>query len=164
MISPEGEEVKGEKRNEKMMSSAKKRVPAIEGWFRMDFEQPCLLGSRCASCGTYSFPKEQFCCKNPNCSGTEFEDAPLSRRGTLWSFTDNRYQPPKPYVSPDPFVPYAVAAVELPKEKMVVLGQVAKGVELTQLKAGMDMELVLDTLFEDAENEYIVWKWRPVGQ
>jgi hypothetical protein len=26
---------------------------------------------------------------------------------------------------------------------------------------GMEMELVLDTLNEDAENEYVVYKWRP---
>ena len=148
----------------KQLMSAKKRVPAVEGWFQMDFERPHLLGSRCKSCGTYAFPKETFSCKNPNCAGTEFEVAPLSRVGKLWSFTDNRYQPPKPYVSPDPFVPYAIAAVELPAEKMVVLGQVVTGVDIGQLKAGMDMELVLDTLNEDAENEYIVWKWKPVAR
>ena len=27
----------------------------------------------------------------------------------------------------------------------------------------MEMELVLDTLFEDDENEYVVWKWRPAA-
>ena len=27
----------------------------------------------------------------------------------------------------------------------------------------MEMELVLDTLYEDDENEYVVWKWRPVA-
>lgn len=144
--------------------SAKKRVPAVDGWFEMDFERPRLLGSRCTSCGTYAFPRETFSCKSPACTGTQFEDVPLSRSGTLWSFTDNRYQPPKPYVSPDPFVPYAIAAVELPREKMVVLGQVARGSDIRGLKAGMAMELVLDTLYEDAENEYVVWKWRPAGQ
>jgi uncharacterized OB-fold protein len=66
-------------------------------------------------------------------------------------------------VSSDPFVPYAMAAVELAEEKMVVLGQVVPGVEVAELEAGMEMELVLGTLFEDDENEYLVWKWKPAA-
>jgi len=86
---------------------------------------------------------------------------PALRRGKLWSFTDNRYPPPKPYVAPEPFEPYAVAAVELEREKMVVLGQVVKGVACADLRAGMEMELVLDTLYRDGENDVVTWKWRP---
>ncbi|NRA10061.1 MAG: hypothetical protein HRU02_18035 [Myxococcales bacterium] len=45
---------------------------------------------------------------------------------------------------------------------MVVLGQVDDaGVE--DLEVGAEMELVFDTLFEDDENEYVVWKWRKVA-
>jgi len=143
---------------------AKNKVPAIEGWFDMNFNEPHLIGSRCTSCGSYFFPKESYFCRNPSCTSSDFEERPLSNRGVLWSFTDNRYQPPAPYVSPDPFTPYIVAAVELEDEKMVVLGQVDPDVELSQLSAGTTMELYLDTLFEDDDNEYIVWKWRPVSQ
>ena len=28
----------------------------------------------------------------------------------------------------------------------------------------MQMELVTDTLFEDADKRYIVWKWKPAEQ
>jgi hypothetical protein len=142
---------------------AKKRVAAIDGWFAMDDAVPHLLGSRCAKCGTVFFPKESYFCRNPGCSSSEFEEVPLSSRGRLWSFTNNCYPPPKPYMAADPFVPYIVAAVELAAEKMVVLGQVAAGVTLDELSAGMEMELCLDTLFTDADNEYVVWKWRPVA-
>jgi len=142
---------------------ARTRVPAIEGWFRADEHDPRLLGSRCTACGAYFFPKESFYCRNPACAGTEFEEVPLSRRGRLWSYTNNCYPPPEPYVAADPFEPYAVAAVELEEEKMVVLGQVVADVGVDRLEAGMEMELVLDTLFEDEENEYIVWKWRPAA-
>lgn len=145
------------------MSHAKKRVPAIDGWFSMQAESPSLLGTRCTSCRTVFFPKEEFFCKNPDCQGRDFEEVPLSRRGKLWSFTNNCYKPPAPYVSPDPFVPYTVAAVELAEEKIVILGQVVPGVSVDDLKAGMEMELVLDTLFEDEEQEHIVWKWKPVN-
>jgi uncharacterized OB-fold protein len=138
----------------------KPRKPAIEGWFTMDAAKPRLLGTRCASCSTVYFPKETTFCRNPGCAGTEFTEVELSSRGRLWSFTNNCYQPPEPYVSPDPFVPYAVAAVELEAEKMVVLGQV-EGASVEQLEAGQQMELVLGKLYEDSEAEYLVWKWRP---
>ena len=143
------------------MPPPKARVPAVDGWFTLDEASPQLLGTRCKACGTYFFPKETSFCRNPNCAGSEFEEVPLSTRGKLWSFTDNRYAPPKPYMAGDPFVPYAVAAVELEREKMVILGQVAGGVGCDQLHAGQEMELVLDTLYEDDANEYLVWKWRP---
>ncbi len=142
---------------------SKTKVPAVEGWFSMDSDEPALLGTRCKSCKTYFFPKETTFCRNPSCAGTEFEEVPLSRRGKLWSFTNNCYKPPAPYVAKDPFEPYAIAAVELEREKMVVLGQVVPEVGVEDLKAGMEMELVLDTLFEDDENEYLVWKWRPAA-
>ncbi len=146
-----------------MSDDAKTRTPAIEGWFRMDEADPALLGTRCTRCKTYYFPKESSFCRNPRCAGSEFEEVPLSRRGKLWSFTNNCYAPPLPYVAPDPFEPYAIAAVELAEEQMVVLGQVVKGVGVEDLKAGMEMELVLGTLYEDDDKEYVVWNWRPVA-
>jgi uncharacterized OB-fold protein len=141
--------------------SNKKRVPAVEGWFTLDEQAPRLLGSRCTTCGALFFPRESSFCRNPECAGRSFEEAPLSARGRLWSVTDNRYPPPAPYVAKEPFEPYAVAAVELEAEKIVVLGQVVPGIAARDLEVGQEMELVLDTLFEDEQSEYIVWKWRP---
>lgn len=135
------------------------QVPAIEGWFTTDGD-PRLLGSRCTSCGTYVFPKAALACPNPECAGDTFDEVKLSNRGRLWSWTVNHYAPPPPYVSPDPFVPYGVAAVELTEEKLVVLGQVAGDPD--DLKAGDEMELVVDTLFADDEGDHLVWKWRKV--
>ena len=140
--------------------ATKTRVPAVEGWFT-DSDAPRLVGSRCTACGTKFFPRRDLACADPACGGTELEDVELSRTGKLWSYTDNRYQPPPPYMSPDPFVPYQIAAVELDEEKIVVLGQVAPGVDASDLRIGLDMELVVDTLFEDDDHEYLVWKWRP---
>src|SRR5262249_299520 len=68
-----------------------------------------------------------------------------------------------PCVGGDPFEPFSVAAVELPREKMVVLGQVADGVDPATLRVGDEVELVLATLFEDDDHEYVVWKWKPTG-
>ena len=144
------------------MPQTKSRVPAVEGWFRPDEDQPALLGSRCLSCGTYAFPRQAYFCSNPVCSGMEFEEVPLSRRGRIWSFTDARYQPPPPYVAAEPYVPFCIAAVELADEKMVVMGQVVAGPTAADLHVGMEVELVVDTLYEDDEHEYLVWKWRPL--
>ena len=65
----------------------------------------------------------------------------------MWSYTENHYAPPPPYVAAEPFEPYALAAVELADEGIVVLGQVAKGVRAAELKVGMEMQLELDTLY-----------------
>jgi uncharacterized OB-fold protein len=142
------------------MATVKTRRPAVEGWFTMDEDAPHLVASRCCSCGTVWFPPAGGYCRNPVCEGSEPEEVRLSRTGRIWSYTDNRYQPPAPYVSPDPFRPYAIAAVELDEEKMVVLGQLAPDVDLASVSIGDSVELVLDTLYEDDESEYVVWKWR----
>jgi uncharacterized OB-fold protein len=47
----------------------------------------------------------------------------LSRCGTVWWYTDNRYAPPTPYVATNPFEPYAIAAVELADEKLAIPGR-----------------------------------------
>jgi len=140
------------------------RRPAIEGWFRTDDGGTRLLGTRCSSCGTPYFPRNELACRNPGCTGpkdgSELQEYAFSNRGTVWSYADARYQPPPPYVSPEPFVPYAIAAVELTEERIVVLGQATVGVE--DLEVGMPVELTEDTLYEDDEATYTVWKWRPV--
>jgi uncharacterized OB-fold protein len=139
----------------------KTRRPAVEGWFTVD-DAPHLIGSRCPACGTYAFPPAARGCPNPACRSQAMDTVPLSTRGTVWSFTDNRYQPPAPYISPDPFVPYTVAAVELATEKLVVLGQVDG--DPSALTVGAPAELVLAPLYEDDDAEYVVWKWRAVEE
>jgi uncharacterized OB-fold protein len=140
------------------------RVPAVEGWFTLGDEgAPALLGSRCTACGTYAFPAETQFCRNPDCVSQEFETVALSRRGRIWSYTDARYQPPPPYVAADPYVPFCLAAVELAAEKLVVMGQVTAGVTVDDLKVGDEVELVVDTLYADEDNDYLVWKWHPLS-
>jgi uncharacterized OB-fold protein len=145
------------------MSPVKTRLPAVEGWFTLDDEAPVLLGSRCTSCGNFAFPKETYFCRNPHCQGKEFAETPLSRTGKVWSYTNAGYQPPEPYVAADPYVPFAIAAVELAAEQMVVMGQVVPGVDVEDLHVGDEVEVVLGTLYEDDEHEYVVWKWRPLA-
>jgi uncharacterized OB-fold protein len=138
------------------------RRPAVEGWFTLRDEDPRLIGTRCDDCGTYAFPPARSGCANPACAGSELAEVELSRRGTVWSYTDARYQPPAPYVAADPYVPFALAAVELAEEQLVVMGQVVPGVGVDDLAVGMQVELVLDPLYEEDGVEVVVWKWRPV--
>ena len=88
----------------------------------------------------------------------------MSPRGTLWSYTENRYPPPAPYPAADPFEPFAIAAVELANEGIIVLGKVVEGTLAADLKVGMQMELATMTLFTDADGvERLVHAWRIAG-
>jgi uncharacterized OB-fold protein len=138
-------------------------VPAVEGWFTLGEEGgggPALLGSRCTGCGTYAFPAEPRYCRNPDCDSQAFDAVELSRRGKIWSYTDARYQPPPPYVAADPYVPFCLAAVELAAEKLVVMGQVVGGITVDDLRVGDEVELVIDTLYSEDGQDYLVWKWQ----
>ena len=142
------------------------QTPAIEGWFTTGPE-PALIGSRCTGCDCVFFPRtagEGSFCRNPVCDSETFEDVELSRRGRVWSYTDAQYQPPPPYIPvSDPFESFALAAVELP-EGLVILGQVAAGYGVGDLRVGQEAELVVETLYTDDDGERTVWRWLPLIQ
>ncbi|MEZ5138100.1 MAG: OB-fold domain-containing protein [Acidimicrobiales bacterium] len=143
------------------------RVPALgaEGWFTPDDPEPALLGMRCTTCGTYVFPKADFGCPNPACAGLAFDEVRLSRFGTVWSYTDARYQPPPPYVVPtEEHEPFCIAAVHLAEEGLVVMGQMVPGVTVDDLRVGLPVELVVDALFTEGDTEHVIWKWKPVTE
>ena len=131
-------------------------LPAIDGWFATDGDGGAyLIGGKCNKCGTYVFPPRANNCPNPACDGDDLAQVPLSRRGKLWSYTENRYAPPPP------FEPFAVAAVELADEGLIVLGKVVEGTLAADLKVGMDMELTTMPLYVDDDGvERIVHAWR----
>ena len=139
------------------------RVPAIAGWYTMDVAQPHLLGTSCKACGTYFFPALKDFCRNPLCAGTDFTEVQLSRTGSIWSYTNACYPPPPPFVVAEPFRPFAIAAVELEREKMIVLGQVVADVDVASLRIGMRMELVLESLYQAESEDRLIWKWRPLA-
>src|SRR3954471_21983841 len=140
------------------MTDAKSQVPAVEGWFTTG-DAPALLASRGTETGSYFFPKNLAFSRNPAAPTEELGEVELSRRGRVWSWATNHYQPPAPYVAPDPFVPYTVVAVELEREQMVVLGALAKDVDPAVLEVGVEVELEIGVLYEDDEHEYTVCQW-----
>lgn len=145
-----------------MNGQRKQRVAAREGWYTLDADRPRLLGGCCSGCGTYYFPPGVQYCRNPACDSEQFDEVELSNRGRIWSCTTAEYPPPPPFVAPEPYTPFALAAVELEKEKIVILGQLATGVSIGDVAIGDEVELVLETLFEDDDKDYLVWKWRPL--
>ena len=57
-------------------------------------------------------------------------------------------------------MPFALAAVELP-EGLVVLGQLADGYGVADVRVGSEVELVVETLYADDAGERTIWRWKP---
>ena len=148
---------------------ARTRVPVVEGWFAMPpddvpirrrvgaTDYPLIGGAAPAAARASSR-------RSGSCPAPRFADGarggPAADR-TLWSYTGEVPAARAAVPATDPYEPVCLAAVELERERMVVLGQVVAGVTVDDLRVGMEMELVLDTLNVDDEHEYVVWKWRP---
>jgi uncharacterized OB-fold protein len=68
-----------------------------------------LVGSRCDSCGTTTFPGQ------PNCArcGSAMSAVELPTQGTVWSWTVQRIAVKPPYTGPQPFEPFVVGYVDL---------------------------------------------------
>ncbi len=75
----------------------------------------------------------------------------LSRKGTLWSWTRQDFQPKEPFEGPEPFVPFLLGYVELPGE-VIVETRIVDAV-LEDLKLGMAMEFVV-TQFDETRSTY----------
>lgn len=87
----------------------------------------------------------------------------LERRGSLWSFTVQGFEPKSPYNGPTPFEPYGVGYVEL-------AGQVIVESRLTEndpdrLAIGMPVELVV-VPFRTADDgtAIVTFAFRPVTE
>jgi uncharacterized OB-fold protein len=104
-------------------------------------EEPRLIGSVCARCGTVTFPRQRSC---PRCTSEDVQARELATRGELWSWTIQCFAPKAPPYLPggvDEFEPYGVGYIELP-------GEVRVEARLTEsdpdrLRIGMLMDLTL---------------------
>ena len=90
-------------------------------------------------------------------------DVLLGERGTLWTWTVQRFPPPIPYLGdtdPERFIPYGVGYVELP-EGIRVEGRLSES-DAAKLEIGMEMELVLEKFAEDGDGtEVMTFAFRP---
>jgi uncharacterized protein len=100
--------------------------------------EPSLIGARHKASGRIIFPM-------PDGDAAEDYDAmPLSRTGTLWSWTVQAFEPKAPYSGAQPFKPYGVGYVELPGEVIVESRLTAT----EDLRIGMVMQLVIEDFGE----------------
>lgn len=69
------------------------------------------------------------------------EPVALSRTGTLWSWTVQRFEPKRPpYDGPTPFEPYMVGYVELPGE--VIVETRLDGIDAPHIGMAVEMRIV----------------------
>ena len=121
-------------------------------------EQLQLIGSRCKSCGEIYFPRKerQWCV---HCQQSTLEDVKLGSNGKIASFSVIMVPPGGGYYKGS--VPYAYGCVDLP------VGVRVKALFATdnfdELKAGGDVELIVDKLGEDEEgNNVLTFKFKPI--
>jgi len=120
-------------------------------------EKVALMASRCRDCGEV-FLGEVAACQN--CAEESLESVTLSRTGKLYSYTIARHRPPGNYKGAEPFEPFAVGLIELP-EGVRILSPLT-GCGLDQLRIGMNLEMVIERLYEDEEGRSVLsYKFRP---
>ena len=115
-------------------------VAVADGLIGGTADAPELIGSRCTRCGVVAFPGQASC---PACTSQAVEEWRLGRRGSLWTWTIQCFEPKSPPYAgaAEHFEPFGVGYVELP-------GEVRVEARLTEadparLRIGMPMELVL---------------------
>lgn len=137
-------------------------VPVAEGLFTWSAGSGAgsrdgirLVGSACRTCGTVTFPAQGSC---PRCTGVDVEPRPLAARGTLWTFTVQRFPPKEPYRGDVAgFRPYAVGYVELPDGVLVESRLVVDDVDVPDaVRIGQEMALVAEPVFRDDQGRPVV--------
>ncbi len=124
--------------------------PIAEGLYTQEAE-PRLIGGRNRATGRIVFP-----CPDD----AQFEPYPLSRCGTLWSFTVQRFRPKSPpYTGPEDFSPWPLGYVELPGE--VIVEARLTNVALDQLQIGMPLRLTFIPLDPAADDPVMLYAFEP---
>lgn len=136
--------------------------PVAEGLFDWPSHEPRLIGSRCADCDLVAFPTHDYC---PRCGSTDVAATRLSRRGTLWTWTRQWFQPKNPPYAgreaPADFKPFAVGYVELPEAR--IEARLVGGID-EPLEIGMPMELTVVPFMTDEDGtEVLTFAFRPVA-
>jgi len=137
------------------------QVPIQTGLFDWPAADPRLIAGKCRSCGEVAFPRQDTC---PHCTGDQVEEIRVSPRGTLWTYTIQRFPPPTPPFVGDSesFVPFGVGYVELP-EGVRIEARLTEN-DPAKLAIGMLMELVIEKYDLDAAgNERMCFAFRPVA-
>jgi uncharacterized OB-fold protein len=136
-----------------------KQVPVQEGIFYVPHspgEKPYLIAAKCKECGYISFPRLMVC---PRCLKNDtMEEVHLSGKGKVDMFSVcNAALPGFPALSIQAYINL---------EEGVRIWSLITGIDPSseELKDGMEVELVIEKLKEDAEgNDIMSYKFRPVS-
>jgi uncharacterized OB-fold protein len=146
-----------------LVSAEKNRNPIKDGLWKSGTapdEKPQLIGDICADCGEIFFPRKEggVCihCQSPN-----LEEVRLSRKGKISSFSIVMIKPGGGFYKGP--VPYAYGIVELYEGLRLKSHLIAD--DLEKLRLGMDVEMVIEKLWEDKEgNEIMTFMFKPIAE
>ena len=127
------------------------KVLVREGIFTEVPDGTALLANRCKSCGKVYFPNAPNCL---NCFHEELEEIPISRQGTLLTYTV--VQMPSTHFQP----PYAVGYVDLPEGVRIFAP--LDIIEEKPFQVGMAVKLYTDTLWREGEKEVVGYRFTPL--
>lgn len=134
-------------------------TPVVDGIFTDGPRGVRLIATRCGGCDTTWFPQRETCA-NPACTSPVLAPVELPDRGTLYSYTFQRYQAPPPFRM-DNWQPYFLGLVDL-GEGVRVMGMLT-GVAEADVRIGMEVRLVAEALFVDAQRGAVAtYKFAPV--
>ena len=126
------------------------RTPAIEGWFTTGRRAGAARRRGARRAASVFFPPTVGLLPQPGLRRRGVRGAPscpaAGRSGPTPTRSTSRRR--RTSRAADPYVPFALAAVELP-EGIVVLGQLADGYGVDDLRVGTEVELVVETLYTD---------------
>lgn len=139
-------------------ANGKKQIPIQEGLFyqpQSPQEKPYLIGSKCTLCGYVSFPKLMVC---PRCVKKDtMKEIHLSGKGKIDTFS-TCYAALPGFKAPS--IQSYINLTEGARIWSLITGTEPSG---EALKMGMDVELVIEKVREDAEgNEIMSYKFKPV--
>lgn len=113
-------------------------------------DPPRLAGTRCAGCGTVTFPAQDGC---PRCAGPEMVPVELPDHGALWTWTVQSFEPKLPYRVPATgFEPFGVGYVDL--GDLIVESRLVG--DPAELEIGMPMRLTLLPLWQNEDGSPVV--------
>jgi uncharacterized OB-fold protein len=137
------------------------KIPIEQGlWEQPDnpTDKPRLIGSKCTVCGEIYFPRKKkgWCLR---CHQKTLVEVKLSTQGKIASFTVVEQAPAGGFYQGP--VPYAFGFVDLTDQVRL---KTLYGNDLNKLKVGMDVELVIETLYADEQgNEVTTFKFQPAA-
>ena len=107
-----GEGVDGSKESQHIIGSMTDLVVQshLDGLLTVDRWRPHLVGGRCGQCATDTFPRKASC---PRCGSEEMTAVALASRGSVWTWTVQRFEPKAPFRAARRVRPFALAYVDL---------------------------------------------------